>query len=582
MQGTPPITALAVVAALLAPIAALAQGVAGPYLAAEEAARRGDLSAASHFLAEVIAQDPENADVIERSLTYHVGAGQFQQALTLAEGLQQIRPGHHLGILILAADAIRGGDFARADALLSDDGEETTPFVGLIMQAWAKFGAGDADAAFALLLQIEEDSTGGVAGELIAAYHIGLIAAATGDDARAVEALDRAAEKAGNGTLKLARIRAGGLARLGRADEALALLSEQLELRLGDQRIEALSATIEGGAAPEPEIRTSAEGAAEALFGVSGFLSRGQNQLVGLAYARLATYLDPTSIEAHLTIAEILEALDQHALVVEAYSQIPEDAPEALDAQIGRARALQELGQIEEAVAAMRHVVDVWPETIESHTALADMFRRESRFAEAAEAYTGAIALIGAPEQRHWPIYYQRGVSYERAKAWEQAEDDFLFALELEPDQPLVLNYLGYSWVEMGRNIQRAREMIEKAVEQRPEDGYIVDSLGWVLYRLGQFEEAVPHLERAVELRPVDPIINDHFGDALWMVGRRTEAVFQWRRALSFEPEEQEVVDRIRRKLEVGLDVVLEEEAAAGKPAILGASETDAAADDGG
>ncbi|MEM7509264.1 MAG: tetratricopeptide repeat protein, partial [Pseudomonadota bacterium] len=194
--------------------------------------------------------------------------------------------------------------------------------------------------------------------------------------------------------------------------------------------------------------------------------------------------------------------------------------------------------------------------------------------------YDGAIQLIGTPENRHWVLYYQRGITYERSKQWPKAESDFRQALALEPDHPLVLNYLGYSFVEMKINLDEARDMIEKAVEQRPDDGYIVDSLGWILYRLGEFDEALRHMSRAVELRPVDPVINDHYGDVLWMNGRKIEAEFQWRRALSFDPEEAEQ-ERIRRKLEVGLDLVLEEEAAAGNPAIIGTADQ-SKDDDGG
>ncbi|MEL7174557.1 MAG: tetratricopeptide repeat protein, partial [Pseudomonadota bacterium] len=221
------------------------------------------------------------------------------------------------------------------------------------------------------------------------------------------------------------------------------------------------------------------------------------------------------------------------------------------------------------SVIAMREVTARFPRSVEAQLALGDILRRERRFAEASVAYDAAIQLTDPIEPRHWVLFYQRGITYERSDQWEKAEADFLQALEMEPDQPQVLNYLGYSWVELRMNIDRAKEMIETAVAKRPDDGYIVDSLGWVLFRLGDFEEAVRHLERAVELRPVDPVINDHFGDALWMVGRRTEARFQWRRALSFEPEEEEEV-RIRAKLSRGLDDVLEEEAAAGMPAIIG------------
>ena len=144
---------------------------------------------------------------------------------------------------------------------------------------------------------------------------------------------------------------------------------------------------------------------------------------------------------------------------------------------------------------------------------------------------------------------------------WPKADRDFREALRLNPDQPLVLNYLGYSLVEKKIQLDEALIMIEKAVELRPESGFIVDSLGWVLFRMGRYDEAVPHLERAAQLEPIDPIINDHLGDGYWSVGRKREAHFQWRRALSFDPEEAEA-DRIRRKLEVGLDQVLQEEGA--------------------
>jgi len=183
-----------------------------------------------------------------------------------------------------------------------------------------------------------------------------------------------------------------------------------------------------------------------------------------------------------------------------------------------------------------------------------------------AVSFVGVLVLrglIGQPERRHWFLFYVRGIAYERSGRWEEAERDFRKALELEPDQPNVLNYLGYSLVEKGIKLDEALEMIRKAVEKRPNDGYITDSLGWALYRLGRYEEAVEPMERAVELTPLDPVINDHLGDVYWMVGRKREARFQWKRALSFGPDEKDAA-RIRRKLEVGLDKVLEEERAGG------------------
>ena len=420
------------------------------------------------------------------------------------------------------------------------------------------------------------------AGRYLAAFHLGLMIAATGDDEGAVAAYERAREDAGTGTRRLVRAQAVSLARLERPEEAVEVLDEWLARSYSDPQITRLRAEIEGGAEPDPIVQNAAEGAAEALYGLSRYLVRGPNRLVGLGYVRLATHLRPDFIDAHLLMAEQMVQGEQYELAVRSYDAIPEDAAEALDARIGRASALEGEGKIEDSVQALRATVARWPREIDAHRALGDLLRRNSRFEEAAEAYDGAIALIEEPENRHWPLYYQRGIALERSKLWERAEADFHMALELEPDQPLVLNYLGYSWVEMGENLAEAQQMIEKAVEQRPDDGYIVDSLGWVLYRLGKFEEAVPHLGRAVELRPVDPVINDHYGDALWMVGRRVEAEFQWQRALSFDPDE-DVIDRINRKLLEGLDVVLDEEAAAGNPAIIGRTEkAPAAGNDGG
>ena len=543
-------------------------GIAGPYLAAENAARRGDIAEAARLYSQALARDPDNADLMERTIAQQAAAGQIERAIPVARRLDALRPGHHLGVLLLTADALKRGDPARARSMLATGSSDGGPFVGQLMDAWAAFADGDIDAAREILAKLEETGTGGAAGEIVAAYHLGLLESAAGRDAEAIVALDRATERAGNSTLRLIRIRAGVLARLGQVEDARAAVTERLSQILGDRRLEVLERDLAAGKIPAPVVRTGIEGAAESLFGVSGYLSRGASREIGLAYAQLAVYLDPGLVEARLLIAGLLHQDQQYDLAIAAFEAIPADAPEALDAEIGRAEAMREAGRTDEAVTALRGAVAAHPRSIEAHTSLGDMLRRDSQFAEAGAAYDGALALVAHPERRHWPLFYQRGIAFERSEQWPRAEADFLKALELEPDQPLVLNYLGYSWVEMGENLAEAQAMIEKAVEQRPDDGYIVDSLGWVLYRLGDFDGAVEHLETAVELKPVDPVINDHFGDALWMVGRRIEARFQWKRALSFEPEEDDA-ERIRRKLAAGLDTVLEEEAAAGNPAII-------------
>ncbi|MEM7507394.1 MAG: tetratricopeptide repeat protein, partial [Pseudomonadota bacterium] len=489
---------------------AAAQGLAGPYLAAEHAARRGDIAEASRLFARVLARDPENLDLMEQTMLHQVAAGQIAQAVAVARKLDALRPGHHLGVLILAADGLRNGKFLDVYDLLASGGSDGGPFVGSIMQAWAEFGADDLDGARGVLADLEEAGTSGAVGSILTAYHLGLIEAAAGNDTEAVLAFARAAEASNRGgTSRLIQQRAAALARTGAVEDARQLVQERLSLTLGDPRLETLILAIDSGDALGVMTTTAEQGAAEALFAISGYVARGNNRLIGLAYARLATYLDPSLIDAQLLIAEILSQDEQYGLAIEAYARVPEDAPEALNAQIGRAQALQDADELEEALSVLREVVARHGDSIEAHTALGDMLRQATRYEEAAEAYDGAIQLIGTPENRHWVLYYQRGITYERSKQWPKAESDFRQALALEPDHPLVLNYLGYSFVEMKINLDEARDMIEKAVEQRPDDGYIVDSLGWILYRLGEFDEALRHMSRAVELRPVDPVIND-------------------------------------------------------------------------
>jgi tetratricopeptide (TPR) repeat protein len=201
------------------------------------------------------------------------------------------------------------------------------------------------------------------------------------------------------------------------------------------------------------------------------------------------------------------------------------------------------------------------------HVTLGDLRRQSKDFDAAVRAYDAALALYEDETPAQWFVYYARAISFERLDRWEQAEADFRKALDLNPDHPQVLNYLGYSLVEKRMKLDEALSMIERAVDARPNSGHIVDSLGWVLYRLGRYEDAVPHMERAAELMPVDPVVNDHLGDVLWAVGRYREAEFQWKRALSFiDPDDVPTdisPDRVRQKLAEGLDAVLEQEGAA-------------------
>ncbi|MEM9793047.1 MAG: tetratricopeptide repeat protein, partial [Pseudomonadota bacterium] len=353
------------------------------------------------------------------------------------------------------------------------------------------------------------------------------------------------------------------LSQAERMDEALALANDIRQGSRADPEIEAMVASLAQGKPLEfTQITTAAQGAASVFSILASALTREQAERLGLVYARLATHIRPSYDEVTTLIGDVLTGQGQYELAAAAFEEVAPTSAWYTTAEVGRAEALTGAERVDEAIEVLSSLARARPGNMSVITALGDILRREDDFSRAADAYDQAIDLIIDPTPADWRLFYVRGIAHERTDQWPKAEADFRKALELNPDQPHVLNYLGYSMVELQQNLDEALDMIERAVSQRPDDGYITDSLGWVLYRLGRYEEAVAPMERAVELLPVDPILNDHLGDVLWKVGRRTEAVFQWKRALSFDPLEKDA-ERIRRKLEVGLDVVLADEEAA-------------------
>jgi len=294
------------------------------------------------------------------------------------------------------------------------------------------------------------------------------------------------------------------------------------------------------------------DGIAEALFNLSGTLGQSRSVDLALIYSRLALWIKPVFPQAKILVGDLLDILERREEALSAFASVEKTSSHYWGARLRRATILNTLKRDDEAETLLRGMAEEEPQRSDALIQLGDMLRAADKFEDASEAYSRAIVRTGDLCEEDWSLFYSRGITYERSKKWELAEQDFLRALELRPDQPFVLNYLGYSWVDQGRNLDRAKKMIQEAVRRRPNDGYIVDSLGWVLYRLGDFKGATRQLERAVTLRPEDPTINDHLGDAYWRIGRRLEARFQWRRALSLEPEADQV-PLIEKKLRRGM-----------------------------
>ena len=296
------------------------------------------------------------------------------------------------------------------------------------------------------------------------------------------------------------------------------------------------------GEVPRAFVLSAEDGLAEAFFDLASVVNRPETVDLALFYGRCALALRPQLEVAQLLLSDILAGDDKTRDSLAALQQIPAGSRYFWSSQLRISANLDSLGRSDEAIAMLQRMAAQEPNRATAEMQLGDLLREKKRFVEAADAYSEAIRrLRAAATPERWSLFYSRGIALERAGQWQKAESDLLHALKLKPDQPLVLNYLGYSWIDRGAHLRRGLQMIEKAVDLRPEDGYIVDSLGWAHYRLGDYRTAVQYLEKAVELVPNDPTINDHLGDAYWQSGRLIEARYQWRRALQFGPEKDDV-----------------------------------------
>lgn len=550
-----PLRFLALMAALGSALPAAGQDRnAGAYLAARQAGMSYDFEAASGYFAEALGRDPTNPALLENAMASEIGLGRIDRALPLARTVRDEGIESQLAYMALMADAGQRGDYAALISLL-DDGASVGPLIDGLMRAWAHQGEGEMSQALASFDAVID----GQGVSAFGLYHKALSLASVGDFEGADAILSMSPRDGMQQTRRSVVAHAQVLSQLGRNDEALGRIEAAFGADL-DPGLADLRARLGAGeAVPFSVITSPRDGLAEAFFSVAGALQGEADAAYALLYARLAQHLSPDHVEATLITAELLEQLERYDLANAAYQNVPSDHPAFFNAELGRADVLAEAGRRDAAVEVLEQLIRTQPDLPIAHATLGDLLRRMERMEGANDAYTRALDLYGAEDPARWFVLYTRAITYHRMEMWPEAEADFRAALQLNPGQPQVLNYLGYSLVERKEHLDEALGMIERAMIRAPDNGAIVDSLGWALYRLGRYDEAILHMERAAELRPVDPVINDHLGDVLWAVGRETEARFHWQRALSFDPTERDA-ERIRRKLELGLDQVLIDE----------------------
>ncbi|ESW92149.1 hypothetical protein X770_07155 [Mesorhizobium sp. LSJC269B00] len=527
----------------------------GAYLAARIAEGDNDLDNAIAYYKQALAFNPGDTSLQQSLMLSLIAQGRFEESLVYADKLKGVPDVERFSRLALAVDSFHKKDFTKAQYWLKLSLEsDLDRLISGVMSGWAQEGAGDPTGAMASIDKLQGPDWFG----LFKSFHRALIADAAGlsDKADALYDATLTDVTAGGAApetwMRNAQAYASFLARKGNKNKALYVLDKAEAFAPGKLDIQALRDRISKGDKIEPFVASPSEGAAEILLDLAIALNRGGGEPFVRLYLQYALALKPDSDAALVQLAAVAEQLKDGEGAIALYSRIPASSPlkELSDLQLGL--NLADLNRHDEAIAHLKAFVEAHPDDMRAYLALGGVYASKEDFRSAATLYDNAVAVLKTPTNANWNIYYQRGIAYERLKEWPKAEPNFLKALELFPDQPQVLNYLGYSWVDMNMNLKEGLAMIQKAVDLRPSDGYIVDSLGWAYFRMGRFDDAVREMERAVSLKPEDPVLNDHLGDAYWRVGRKLEATFQWNQARDLKPD-PDVLAILQQKLMKGL-----------------------------
>ncbi|NIZ00270.1 tetratricopeptide repeat protein [Thalassospira lucentensis] len=521
-------------------------GFSGNFLAGKAAQMENSTDYAARYLLRAHELDADNKELRRRAFLALVSDGRIADAEGIARQLYAENHEDLFAVMAVMDADIQNDDYQSAlDVVSGLPKRGINALIAPLAKAWLYAGLNDQQQALASLNEME----GNGALNPLSEYHRGLILAYFNDLDGAERALASAYGDPADAPLRAAEALGAVYERKGQTQKAALLYSSYMDRHPQSLAMPYHLRRLERGDPPLATVVTPASGLAEAYLDIATLLSQENAVDPSLLLARYSLSLRPGDDITRLLVGEVMEIQKRFEAAISVYSAIPKSSPHSWNARLRIASSLEQIGKADEAIALLKDMVNERDSRPDALIQLGDIMRFQQDFAGAANAYDQAIKRLGGESQVGWRLLYRRGIAHERAGNWKKAEYDFLLALELEPEQPYVLNYLGYSWVEMGKNFDKAEEMLKRAVALQPEDGYIVDSLGWVYYKLGRFEDAVTQLEKAVELKPDDPTLNDHLGDAYWQAGRYHEARFQWNRALSFDP-----TDELRATVEAKLN----------------------------
>src|SRR3954465_13261201 len=521
----------------------------GSYLAARHASLERDAASAAAFYRSALRSDPKNNELLDRAFISALADGEIDDAVKLAERILIIDKSNRVARLVVGVRDLKLKKYAAAQTNINQSVRgPITDLVATLLGAWASYGGGETKTAISNIDKLAGPEWYPIFKDL----HAGMILDLANKQKDAGARFERAF-KLDDSALRVVDAYARWTSR-NKDDAAALAIYEAFNKKLARHPL-VLEGIRESKAGKKlaPLADTPQAGAAEALYGIGASLTRRGGEDLALVYLQLALYLAPNHSLALLSLADLYESVKKPQMAIKVYERVPATSPLKRNAQIQQATDLDSADRSDEAIKILKDVTAQDPKDLEALMALGNIERGRKKFADCTQTYTRGIDALPSPnEKSNWVYHYFRGICEERSKLWSKAEADMRKALELQPEQPHVLNYLGYSWIDQGINLDDGMKMIKRAVEQRPDDGYIVDSLGWAYYRISNYDDAVKNLERAIDLKPEDPTINDHLGDAYWRVGRKLEAKFQWAHARDLKPEPEEL-PKIEAKIENGL-----------------------------
>lgn len=505
------------------------------------------LDDAARYYDAALRADPGDATLLRRTFDTAVAAGDEKLAFDLARQLGAAKAGDSTVALVRLADALKRRDWNAADAArpgLASAGYSAV--VAPIVEGWTLFGRGKTDAALAV---VDPAKFQGFARSYVSEHRALLLLAAKRWD-EAVPLFDALVEGEARNVVRLRIAGAAALAGAHKLDAAKALLAAGES----DPVLTAASARLAAGKTLDGGVTEPRQGVGLLAARLAGDLSREKPVPLALVFARVATFLDPEAADTWIITGDVLARSDRSEAALASYAHVGAKDPMAATASVRRAAALSDLGRDGEARRLLEAAAHDRLATADDWQRLGDFERKQNRSAAAAAAYDRAIRLTAPAGSPGWMLLFLRGAAYEQSGDWTRGEADLRAALKLVPDEPALLNYLGYALLDRGQKLVESEALITRAAALKPDDGFIADSLGWAYYRTGRFDKAVVVLEAAVRDEPGDATISEHLGDAYWRTGRRIEARFRWGAAADVGPTPAQAA-LLKVKLDYGLDL---------------------------